>query len=231
MIYWGDIIRNGSELLSFSLSAFLTGLLIFPLAWGCNVLLVNQPAGYNEAALFNAANQWKILIIFLPTSLIGAFMPILSDLKTQNDRYRFRRVLLFTIQFSSAVAVIVALGLILMARPILGIYGEEFLAGQMVLFIVALTGIIESFTTIMGQTMISAGAIWPYLYRYLVCVIGIGAFAIVLVPVYLSLGLAVAYCIGQAVLAVCLATYWSRLEYSIERKDDQYVVPLGRDGV
>jgi hypothetical protein len=34
--------------------------------WGCSAMLANQPRGYAELGVYNAANQWQQAIQFLP---------------------------------------------------------------------------------------------------------------------------------------------------------------------
>ena len=43
----------------FSLPAVLSGFLVGPVNWVCSTLIVNQPGGYGEMGLFNAASQWR----------------------------------------------------------------------------------------------------------------------------------------------------------------------------
>ncbi|MDT9702507.1 hypothetical protein, partial [Streptomyces sp. P17] len=58
--------RNLKEfqvLWKFSLPAILAGVMIAPVIWLCNYLLVNQPNGYYEMASFDIANQWRNTVL------------------------------------------------------------------------------------------------------------------------------------------------------------------------
>jgi len=219
-LYWNGLWDNCRELLLFSVRAFLSGLMVFPLAWLCNVILVNQESGYGEAALFYAANQWKLPIIFIPAALIGAFMPVLSELFTQNETNRFRKLYFSTIRLGIIVAILTASIIIMFSGILMSIYGTGFEAGQTVVILVAITGIIESYTTIAGQVIISAGAVWPYMYRCLLSVIVIVFMAVLLIPNYMAVGLALAYFSGQVVLAASFAVYWTKIVHSMELPRD-----------
>jgi len=62
-------IRILPELFALSIPAFMSGLLLIPVIWLTNALLANQPAGYSELGLFNAANQWRQFVIFIPSMM------------------------------------------------------------------------------------------------------------------------------------------------------------------
>ena len=58
-----------SVLWKFSLPAILAGLVVGPVTWFCNFLLVNQLKGYEQMANFDIANQWRNTVLFVPAAL------------------------------------------------------------------------------------------------------------------------------------------------------------------
>ena len=68
----------------FSLPAFLTTVVTLASMWGVNALLVNQPDGYLQMGLFNAANQWRALGTFIPSVFNPATFSIQSNLFATN---------------------------------------------------------------------------------------------------------------------------------------------------
>ncbi len=51
----------------FALPAFLASVLVGPVSWIASAILVNQPDGLVQVARFNAANQWRQAVLFVPT--------------------------------------------------------------------------------------------------------------------------------------------------------------------
>src|SRR5213076_1215742 len=51
----------------FSLPAFMSATLTMASTWALNAMLVNQPGGYSQMGLFNAASNWRALGILIPT--------------------------------------------------------------------------------------------------------------------------------------------------------------------
>ena len=66
-------------LLNFSLPSLLSNLLVIPVYWICNVMLVHRPGGYGEMGLLNAVNQWRTAYLFLPGVIGQVAVPILSE--------------------------------------------------------------------------------------------------------------------------------------------------------
>ena len=64
--------------------AFLTTAVTLAATWGVNAVLVNQPNGYFHMGLFNAANQWRALGIFIPSVFNPATFSIQSNLFATN---------------------------------------------------------------------------------------------------------------------------------------------------
>ena len=65
-------------LYKFSLPALLSGVLVSPVMWACSAMLVNQPGGFEEMAIFDVANQWRIIMLFIPAVISQIALPLLS---------------------------------------------------------------------------------------------------------------------------------------------------------
>ena len=79
---WGE-----SRILSeICLPAVLANTAAGPVMWFTNTMLVNQPSGYAEMGVLNAANQWRTAILFLPGLIGQVVLPLLSSLQGTRDR-------------------------------------------------------------------------------------------------------------------------------------------------
>lgn len=152
--------REWSILWRFSLPALLSGVMIGPVYWLCNTLLVNQPDGYGQMGLFNAANQWFGALLFLPGILGQVALPVLSERLGQSDTGRSGKVLSFYIKLNAAVvAPLVVLGCI--ASPlIMSSYGPAFSEGWPVLVAVLATAGLLAVQTPVGQIIAASGRMW-----------------------------------------------------------------------
>ena len=73
-----------------------------------------MPGGYGELGIFNAANQWRNLVLFVPASLAQVVLPILANLQALGNqrRYVLARWLNAAVNVSAGIAVAVPVALI-----------------------------------------------------------------------------------------------------------------------
>ncbi len=145
-------------LLKFSLPALLSGILVSPVMWACNALLVNKPGGYDEMALFDAANQWRNAILFIPAILAQIALPMLSA--HVHDKPKFNRILKLNIRINVIVATAIAVLVSLLAVLIMKSYGKGFAEGSEVLIVLAGSAVLVAVNNIIGQAIASKGRMW-----------------------------------------------------------------------
>jgi O-antigen/teichoic acid export membrane protein len=141
----------------FSLPALLSGLMVSPIMWACNALLVNKPNGYSELAVFDAANQWRASILFIPLALSQIILPLLSD--TENN-YQFNKIVRLNIYFNFMISFIISLIISFFSFLIMSSYGPAFSDGQSVLIILAISSIFISVNNVIGHAIASKGKMW-----------------------------------------------------------------------
>jgi len=153
----------GSELgvlLTFSIPAALSGVMVGPVNWACNALVVNQPGGYAEMGLFNAANQWRNAILFLPRAVEAITLPVLSSLYGGRDHRRYRKVLGYNVAFNAVTALLAGAGVALFSGIIMSMYGTGFSTGRSALIILSFSAALMAAASILGQSIISRGMMW-----------------------------------------------------------------------
>ncbi len=96
-----DCSRERSVLWTFSLPAAISSSLVVPVTWACSALLVNQPDGYSEMGIFSAANQWYVMMLFIPSILGSVMLPILSERLGQNDDRQSKKLLILSIKINA----------------------------------------------------------------------------------------------------------------------------------
>jgi O-antigen/teichoic acid export membrane protein len=192
-----------SVLWRFSVPAFLSGAMVGPATWVASTILVNQPNGYAEMGVFNAANQWRTALFFLPGIFGSVNLPVLSSLLGFRDVAASRKVLINTIIGSAIVTLPVAALLVFFSGHIMAFYGTKFIDRGEVLSITALTIALLAVQTPVGQVITAAGRMW------LGMVMNLGWALVLLMGTWLLLrqgwgatGLALAYLIAYTVHGV-----------------------------
>jgi len=145
-------------LYKFSLPALLSGVLVTPVMWACSAMLVNQPGGFEEMAIFEAANQWRMVMLFIPSVLSQIALPLLSG--SANNQLQFNRILKYNILFNFIISAIMALIISFLSLFIMRSYGEGFAEGKIVLVIMAISTVLISINSVIGQAIAGKGRMW-----------------------------------------------------------------------
>lgn len=145
-------------LYKFSLPALLSGLLVSPVLWACNAMLVNQPNGYEEMAIFDAGFQWRNSVLFIPAILSQIALPLLSSESTNHKK--FSKILKTNILLNLVSSLFIALLILFFSKLIMSSYGEGFIEGRNVLNILIITTVLISINSVVGQAMASKNKMW-----------------------------------------------------------------------
>jgi O-antigen/teichoic acid export membrane protein len=177
----------------FTLPAFLASIVVGPAMWICNTLLVHQPEGYAQLGLYTAADRWRLLILFVPTSVFGMVVPVLSNLYGSGDLLGFKRVFRANVLLNSGLALALALIVIVLAPRIMSVFGKTFHSGWPILAILAFSALPEALNTVLGHPLIVADAMWWRCgFDLLLAALLVGS-AFVFIPRWGAVGLASAY--------------------------------------
>ena len=199
--------REWKVLWDFSLPASLAPGLAQGAMWLCMAMLVNQPQGYQEMALYYAANQWQQAIIFIPWALGSIALPMMTNMYAAKDEISFRKILWYNVIACAGISLGVALVLSVLSPFIMASYGEGFAEGVWIFIVLALGGVLAAVCNVLTRAVVSTGRMW-YILAFTVCWALILFLAgLVLIPRYLALGLAVSIVLSYLVRAVWLAFY------------------------
>ncbi len=204
---WRDRHAVWSELMMmcrFSFLSLLGNICTTGAVWFSNVVLVAQPNGYASLGVFNAAERWRQLLLFLPASFYPVALTMLSNLHGTNDPRAYRRLFGLNLVGSIAVVVVPSIGIILCASPAMGLFGDEYRNGWMTLVILSASSVAVILNNLLGQVLVTRGAM---VRRFVFDVLLAAVFAIAswqLIPIYRDLGMAVGSLIAFAVTSAAL---------------------------
>ena len=157
--------------------------------------------------LFNAANQWRQAILFLPGMVGVAGFPMLSSLSANSHRASFRKVFWTNLTMSGSIAAVLAVAVTIAAPFIMATYGNGFLAGQTILIVLCGVAVITATLNVVGQAIASEGHMW---FGFLLNTVWAGALMSAgwaLIPRQGALGLALANLIAYGVHLVTVSIY------------------------
>ena len=195
----------------FSLPAFLASIVVGPALWICNAILAHQPDGYSQLGLYTAADRWRLLILFVPASIFGLVVPVLSNLYGAGDRAGFRRVLRINMLLNSGLVLLLGIVIAGLAHPIMSLFGESFRAGWLVLVILSFSAVPEALNTVLGHPLIVSDAMWwRFGFDVLLAALLIASAAI-LIPRWGAMGFACSYAFAFSVVSAGLYLFGSKV--------------------
>jgi O-antigen/teichoic acid export membrane protein len=191
---------------SFALPSVLSGLMVSPVAWAAAAMLVNRPGGYGEMGVFNAANQWRNLVLFVPGAVGQVVLPMLSNLQATGERDRYVRALKLNGVLSLLVCLCAALPVIAGSEWIMRTYGPDFRGRWAVLVLLVLSGVLQAGTSVVGQALASLGRMWWGLILNGAWAVGLLVATWVCLPLGAT-GLALAYLVSYLLHMVQVGCY------------------------
>lgn len=200
--YHGSLSQEKAIIFKFALPAAIAGYYSMPMIWLANSFLVRQPGGYGEMALYSAANNLRILVLFLPNVMNSVGLSVLNNEKAKGDMTRYNRLFKSNVLYIFLVSLGGALILGVFGRPILQLFGKDFGAGHFLLWLLLVASIFEGLSIALYQYVQSHAKIW---LSFFTINVPREAFLVVaayyLVQSYGGAGLAAAY-LGSTILGL-----------------------------
>ena len=190
-------------LVKFSLPSMVAGLLVPPVIWISNAILVNQPNGYAELGLFNAANQWTILIIFIPQVLANVMMPIFSETYGHPDKKHFLHAFNVNIRLTWVIGLPTTVITIVFHKEIAALFGKQFAGMEVLMVFLMAAAFLNIVNGVVGTALAGAGRMWIGAAMNFGWAMALILSTLSLVPRYGGLGLAMAY-----LMSYLLHTMW-----------------------
>jgi len=215
-LVWREAWSEWRVLVRYSLPTFLSGMAAGPVVWGCNALLANQPNGYAQLGIYNAANQWQTAIQFLPGLMGTALLPVMSERYGNGDAQGGVRVMKGMMGVTALIVMPLTLLICVIGPWIMRGYGASFVSGYWVLVLSVVTAALLAVMTPVGQYLAACGRMWTAFAMnagWSVCMIG----AAWLMVRWGAEGLA-----GARLIAYLVHAVWTLGFVAIIRKEGKY---------
>jgi len=134
--------------------------MVGPVTWVCNTLLVNQPNGYAEMGIFNAANQWRNALLYLPGVLAIPSITLMSNAIASNKISTAQKVYFKTTLFNGILLLPVVVLLSIYSPWIMKTYGPQFSSGWQVMVLLLVVALLLSIEATASNLIIATGKMW-----------------------------------------------------------------------
>lgn len=198
-----------SLLYRFSLPAALSSMMVAPAFWVVRAILV-KTNGFGELAIFEASDQWRIIIMFIPSTLSNVVLPILSSIQT-NDSANFWKILNINIVLNGSIALALAIVVSFLSPFIINLYGNGF-SEFLTLVLLSFSTVFSSVAVVVGLSISSREKMWTgFSFNLLWATMFIGSTTIFLHYKMGARALALGLLVSYFIHAILQYTYMCRI--------------------
>ena len=158
---YGSIANEKAIFLKFVLPSSLCIVFTLPAMWAANALLVRN-AGFAEMAIYGAANNIRVIVLFLPNVISNVGLSMLNHEKGNGDYGRFNHLFRSNVLSITFCAIITAFLFGLFSDYILRVFGKSFTSAHAISVVVVLllSTIPESISIAIHQYINSRVNMW-----------------------------------------------------------------------
>lgn len=170
-----------------------------------DILLLGQLADARQAALFAASWRLASLVPFALVALAMMSGPVIAAAHDRGATDEMHRASSVVARAGFAFALVGAVVLYALGKPLLALFGPEFVAAQSVLAVLLLGGIVNAFTGVVAYFMLLTGHERQALAIFVGALVVSIALNVMLIPQFGALGAAIA---SSSALAVWNLAMW-----------------------
>ncbi len=211
---------------NFSLPMVLTSVIFSLASWGASAVLVNQPRGYLELGLFNAAHQIRQILMYLPNLIGSVTIPLLSEIYGQKNWELFVKAVNVNLKTLWSIVLPVGLVIIAFSNKLMALYGSDFQDGYIVLSILVCSSILMVASGSLGIALTAAGHMWIKLIIQLISATVLLCLTFYFVPTNGARGLAVSFFLGYSLTIFLKQAYLYYYYDGIELKSISFLYLL-----
>jgi O-antigen/teichoic acid export membrane protein len=189
----------------YSLPALLTSMLVVIVNWGCFAMLVNQPRGYAEMGTYNAIQQWRVLLLFVPGILVQVALPPLAERLNNAPSAEAARLVGKVFYVVGCATAPIFILLCVTSGYILNTYGSSFENEKLSFILLQCAGLLQALQSPLVKFLESTDRMWLNLALN----VGWGATVVVLtwwLMIYGALGFCIAQVLAFFIYGVALLT-------------------------
>ncbi|TSE06276.1 MULTISPECIES: oligosaccharide flippase family protein [Aquimarina] len=117
------------------------------------IYLLLYKTNYGEVGIFNSANQWAQMILFLPGAISNVLLSFLSN--QENDVKNYNKILKLNLIFNIGITLVFSILISVFSSFVFRLYGESFEGGEKVLTILVFSCIPMSVIGVLEHVYIS----------------------------------------------------------------------------
>ena len=197
----------------FSLPSLLASVMVMPVLWWAKTFLIEK-SSYTEMAIFDAAEQWYTMVLFIPSTLSQIILPLLANTLAEGTTNQYSKLVKINILLNVSIALTFSLFVILIGPFIMGLYGKDFIDIKTLAFMMGTT-IASSACNVVGQVIASQDKMWLGFVFNLLWATWVVLFTVLFIGYFnmAAAGLALAIFVSYTIHFICQTIYIKQFKY------------------
>ena len=140
------------EILKISTPMMISSSFLFISSW-TDILMLGAMVSEEKVGIYNAAFKLGALVLIIIAAVNSVLSPKISTFYDNNDIPSLKREVIKATKVITYLSLPIVLVLIIFRRQILGLFGEEFISGEVVLIIISLGMFFNAMSGSVGQIL------------------------------------------------------------------------------
>lgn len=192
-------------IIRFAIPAALNSLIVTVSFWALKAMLVRM-TDFAQLGIYEAADQWKVIMLYIPSALSAILLPILSH--SHGKGQSMKTLLKYNITVNIVISIIIAIPIICFSKLIMSLYGSGF-EEPMPLVILAISTIFTTLALVTTTALTSVAKVWlSFLFQILWSISMLISAYIFLCIDFGALGIAFAILIAYFILSFAQTIYY-----------------------
>lgn len=160
VLTWSGARSEMHTLATANLPILISNILVVPISWLSNVILVNQNSGMSQMGIYNAANQWKMAFLYVPVVMAGVVLPMLTRIGSESGIADYKRLIWLNLALNAFIGLLAVAFSFTFGSFIMAGYGPGFAGTEHILQIIAVVAFFMAINNVIGQVIVSRGKHW-----------------------------------------------------------------------
>lgn len=169
-----------------------------------DIIFVGFFVGTAQAGIYAAAATLSSLLSFALIAVNSIIAPLISEYHMEGRIDKFQQIATYAVLSVSCYCLVAGAGLIILGKPILGLFGEDFIEGYPALIVLLVGQIANSFAGSVGYLMTMTGHQRKALYPMAGGAVASLVLNLVLIPCFGTIGAAVATSVATALWNIAM---------------------------
>ncbi|MGD0869525.1 MAG: oligosaccharide flippase family protein [Bryobacteraceae bacterium] len=127
--------------------------------WWSNAALA-KASGYAALAVFSAANNMRLMVLFMPIIIGRVTTPLLNNMLAAGDLWGYRKTFCGSVALNGSTAILAATVLALAGRYVLHLFGKEFAGSSALILLLLGAATLEVIASSLYQAVFAGSSLW-----------------------------------------------------------------------